>query len=378
MADHTPQSVLITAKTVDDAVQRALRQLGLNRSQVEVTVLTEGRPGIFGIGATEAEVRVSAIGAVAEPPPTSAVSGEDAPLPRIDDYADYAEVQRRPPDHGGRGRGGRGRDRDRDGGRDRVPRARGEDRPSRTRDEDRPSRTRDEDRPSRVRDEDRPSRVRDEDRPSRVRDEDRPSRVRDEDRGGRGRDRRDRRDTPPRPAIAPFELLADPDYEPEEDDPTRFAVAVLTDLLHLVGVEASVAAREPETPIDGLNHALAVLDVTSPREEGDLSLLIGRQGESLAALQYVLNLIVNRAIEGRHAFTVDVAGHKRAREETINALARELADEVKETGETASLDPMPAAERRIVHLALAEDADVETESAGEGHARRVQIVYRGD
>ena len=223
-----------------------------------------------------------------------------------------------------------------------------------------------------------PSRVRDEDRSSRVRDEDRSSRVRDDGRGGRGRDRRDRRDTPPRPAIAPFELLADPDYEPEEDDPTRFAVAVLTDLLHLVGVEASVAAREPETPIDGLNHALAVLDVTSPREDDDLSLLIGRQGESLAALQYVLNLIVNRAIEGRHAFTVDVAGHKRAREETINALARELADEVKETGETASLDPMPAAERRIVHLALAEDADVETESAGEGHARRVQIVYRGD
>ena len=375
MADHPPQSVLITAKTVDDAVQRALRQLGLNRSQVEVTVLTEGRPGIFGIGATEAEVRVSAIGAVAEPPPTSAVSGEDAPLPRIDDYADYAEVQRRPPDHGGRGRsvrGGRGRDRERDGGRDRAPRVR---------DEDRPSRARDEDRAPRARDEDRAPRARDEDRSSRVRDEDRSSRVRDEDRGGRGRDRRDRRDrrdTPPRPAIASFELLADPDYEPEEDDPTRFAVAVLTDLLHLVGVEASVAAREPETPIDGLNHARAVLDVTSPREDDDLSLLIGRQGESLAALQYVLNLIVNRAIEGRHAFTVDVAGHKRAREETINALARELADEVKETGETTSLDPMPAAERRIVHLALAEDADVETESAGEGHARRVQIVYRGD
>ena len=320
MADRRPQSVVITAKTVDDAVQRALHQLGMTRSQVDVTVLSEGRPGIFGIGATEAEVRVSLIGAVeadTSPPPQG---DADAPLPRIDDYADYAEVQGRPPDRGDGGRGGRGRDRERGG------------------------------------------------------------QARQEDRG-RVRDHRDRRDPPPAPrrlAIAPFDLLADPDFEPDEDDPIRFATAVLTDLLHLLGAEADVVAREPETPMDGLNHAIAVLDVIPAGKEGDLDLFIGHQGERLAALQYVLNLIVNRAIEGRHAFTVDVAGYKRTREKTINALAQELAAEVKETGETASLDPMSAAERRIVHLALTEDSDVETESAGEGAARRVQIVYRGD
>jgi spoIIIJ-associated protein len=175
----------------------------------------------------------------------------------------------------------------------------------------------------------------------------------------------------------PFDLIADPDYEPEEDqDATQLAVAVLTDLLHLMRVTADVSAREPETPMDGLNHAVAVLDITSPDDGPALEALIGRHGEHLAALQYIVNLIVNRALEGRHAFTVDVHGHKRRREEEIQATAKAAADEVRESHETVELEPMPAAERRIIHITLADDPDVATESAGAGNARRVQIVYR--
>ena len=82
----------------------------------------------------------------------------------------------------------------------------------------------------------------------------------------------------------PFDLLADPDYEPDDDqDPTQLALAVLTDLLHLMRVDADVASREPETPMDGLNHAVAVLDVTATRDGGALDGLIGRHGEHLAA-----------------------------------------------------------------------------------------------
>ena len=193
--------------------------------------------------------------------------------------------------------------------------------------------------------------------------------------GGRGRGR------DPDPIMQreplPFELTADPDFEPEDDqDPTQFALAVLTDLVRLMKLEADVTARDPETPMDGLDHAVAVLDVTSSADGEDLDLLIGRRGEHLAALQYIVNLIVNRALEGRHAFTVDVDGHKRRREQTIEQLAKEAADEVRESHATVELEPMPAAERRIVHLTLSEDPEIETESAGAGDARRVQIVYR--
>ena len=98
MPPDNPNSVETTGKTVDDAVLQALRRLNRTRNQVDVRVLSEGRPGVFGIGANEARVRVSVIGA--------APAGDDpdeAPLPKIDDYADYAEVDRRP---SGPGRGG--------------------------------------------------------------------------------------------------------------------------------------------------------------------------------------------------------------------------------------------------------------------------------
>ena len=99
-----PRSVEITGKTVDDAVQQALRRLGLSRNQVDVRVLTEGRPGVFGIGATAARVRVSALGDGGDAPEDDA-----GPLPKIDDYADYAEVDRRSARSRDRGRSEGGR-----------------------------------------------------------------------------------------------------------------------------------------------------------------------------------------------------------------------------------------------------------------------------
>ena len=90
-----------------------------------------------------------------------------------------------------------------------------------------------------------------------------------------------------------------------------------------------------------------------------------------------MNLIGNRRYKGQAPVTVDVHHYKRNREEALNALAQRLAARVRETHEPMALEPMPPAERRIVHLALAEDPDVATESVGEGDARKVMIVYRG-
>ena len=170
-------------------------------------------------------------------------------------------------------------------------------------------------------------------------------------RGGSGRARgSDDRDPIVRPEPLPFELVADPEFEPDEtQDPTEFATAVLTDLVRLMRIEAAVSARAPETPMDGLNYSVAVLDVTATDGGDDLHVLIGRNGDHLAALQYMVNLIVNRALKGRHAFTVDIDGYKRRREQDLHTMATAAVAEVRETQHLVELEPMTPAERRIIH-----------------------------
>jgi spoIIIJ-associated protein len=148
------------------------------------------------------------------------------------------------------------------------------------------------------------------------------------------------------------------------------AVAVLEELLRLMGVEATVAAREPETAGDGIGMIEAVLDV----EGDDLGILIGRRGLTLSSLQYVLNLIVAKKVKHRVSLGVDVDGYRRRREQALVTLARRMADRVRGTGRSVTLEPMPPNERRIIHLALADDPAVMTVSIGEGDARKVAIT----
>ena len=155
----------------------------------------------------------------------------------------------------------------------------------------------------------------------------------------------------------------------EAEDPAEFAAQMLDKLLELMGVDADVSIRDAETPGDGLGMANAVLDV----EGEDLGLLIGRRGETLQSLQYLLNLMVSQQRGRQDFFTVDVEGYRRRREDTLNSLARRMADQVKRSGEPATLEPMPANERRIIHMALSESQSVSTSSIGEGDARRIAI-----
>jgi spoIIIJ-associated protein len=179
-------------------------------------------------------------------------------------------------------------------------------------------------------------------------------------------------------------LLSDDDRDGEDagttqieetefiEDEAEFAAQMLDHLLELMGVAADVSIRDAETPGDGLGMAKAVLDI----EGDDLGLLIGRRGETLASLQYLLNLMASRQLGQHISFTVDVEGYRRRRERQINSMARRLADQVKRTGRPAIMEPMPPNERRIVHLALAEDSKVETSSVGEGEDRKVSISPR--
>jgi spoIIIJ-associated protein len=188
----------------------------------------------------------------------------------------------------------------------------------------------------------------------------------------------------PQPGASDRDALLEDDYDEEDEEldegespeelseAVEEAVDILEHLLDLMGLDADVRARPPRTTGDGTGLVEAVLDVSGE----DLGLLIGRRGDTLAALQYMLNLMIRRRLHSRITFGIDIEGYRRRREATLNGLARRMADRVRATGQSLTLEPMPPAERRIVHLALADDPDVLTVSIGEGEARKVAITPR--
>ena len=172
----------------------------------------------------------------------------------------------------------------------------------------------------------------------------------------------------------------DPPRQPAEDaeDEIDFAGRTLRDLLMLLGLEGTeIAARGPETPGDGVGRVVQVFDISGETEEAsdELGLLIGRRGETLGSLQYLLNVMVSRRSGDQNSvFGVDIEGYRRRREESLVEMAQRVAAEVRETGDVITLESMPAAERRIVHLTLSEEPGVVTESVGRGSDRQVEVL----
>ncbi len=148
-----------------------------------------------------------------------------------------------------------------------------------------------------------------------------------------------------------------------------FAAQTVDDLLRILDIEAEISIREPVTPGDGRGSVLAVIDIKGE----DLGLLIGRRGDTLIALQYVVNLILGRKYPGRGGITIDVEHYRHRNEDRITNMAKRMADRVRESGNSITLEPMSAAERRLVHMLFADDPDVETNSIGEGENRKVVI-----
>jgi spoIIIJ-associated protein len=248
------ESVEVSARSVDEAIEIALDELGLKRHQVNIEVLTAGKGGLFGLGGEQARVRVTALEeGMARP----MAEDEEEPLPE--------ELM---------------------------------------------------------------------------------------ERGG---------------ADINVEIK---DLDSEE---VESASEFLRELLRMMDIDADVTVREPETPADGLGRASAVLDV----EGEDLGLLIGRRGSTLAAVQYMVNVMVTRKTGSRVLVTVDVEHYHRRREETLQNLARRMADRVRNSRRPMTLEPMPANERRIIHLTLSEDNNVQTASVGQGEDRKVVIRPRG-
>jgi spoIIIJ-associated protein len=172
-------------------------------------------------------------------------------------------------------------------------------------------------------------------------------------------------------------------YAPPDDaeDAVDFAGRTLRDLLTLLGLtETEISARDPATPGDGAGLAEQVFEVygANPEASDELGLLIGRRGETLTALQYLLNVLVSQRHDGEHVFSLDVEQYRRRREDSLVEIARRIAQEVRETGDVITLEPMPAAERRIIHLTLSEEPGVRTESVGSGTERQVEVLPSGD
>lgn len=166
--------------------------------------------------------------------------------------------------------------------------------------------------------------------------------------------------------------LSPASIESPEGEDTAFAQETLETLLRLMQIEATVTVRAPETAGDGVGLMKAVLDVHGD----DLGVLIGRRGSTMAALQYLVNLTVSRRFRNNAPFAVDIEGYRQQREKSLRELAFNMAERVRETGRPVTLEPMPANERRIVHITLAKDPTVSTSSVGDGDARKVAIRVR--
>ncbi len=106
---------------------------------------------------------------------------------------------------------------------------------------------------------------------------------------------------------------------------------------------------------------------------GDPGKIIGRAGRTLAALEFITNAVINRDEGSKVRVSIDVGGYKRRRDERLRGEARKAAARVRKTGRPVELDAMSAAERRVVHMALADDPDIVSESYGEGKDRRVVV-----
>ena len=269
------RSIQVSAKTVDEAIARALEQLGVARDDVEVEVLHAGSPGrLLGFGAEPARVRVTLTGTAG-----AATSAATEDVSEADEEEIEGDSQRA-----------------RFGGAPvAVP----------------------------------------------------PSLV----------------------GHAPRAEARAEEEEDERDDTARagdaeMARIMLAELLNRMGldeVHTEVVDTDPVT----LNIA-----------GGEVADLIGRRGENLRAVQFILNLMVNKQLHRHLRVVVDVDGYRARREDLLRNMAQRFAYRVRSTRESMQLEAMPPNERRIIHLALADDPDVMTESVGEGDARRVVIKPR--
>jgi spoIIIJ-associated protein len=347
-----------TGKSVEEAIKAACDQFAVGLGDLDFEILTPGSRGVLGMGAEPARIVAaprSALGGSA--PKREAAESKPLPAPRPREDRGFDDRGPRRDDRGPR------RD-------DRGPRR--DDRPV----GDRPPRR--DDRPAAAQQTgDRPPRRDD-------RRDDRPVGDRPPRRDDRGPRRDDRAERPSRGgseltaaevaqvATARGSLAMErAELEAAEASPEALAAGreILETLMGHLGFEGvTVEIREGET------SRLNVVGEGADREA--LGSLIGRKGERLSALQHLVNLMLSRRTGQWTRVLVDVEDYRGRRERQLVDLATRAAQRVVETGKMLQLEPMPALERRWIHLCLRDNADVFTQSIGEEPNRRVVVLPR--
>jgi spoIIIJ-associated protein len=336
-------------KSVEEALKAARDEFGVELSDLDFEILTPGSRGVLGMGAEPARIVAaprSALGGAAPKREAAAAAPLPPPPPRED-------------------RGDRGGDR----GGYRGDRERG-DRPPR-RDDRGPRPPRHDDRPP------QPAGAPSGGRPPQATDQrhegGRPPRR--DDRGPR----RDERatsalsaDEAAQVAAARGSIAAErADLEAAEASPEALAAGkeILEELMRHLGFDVRIEVESGDT---------SRLNVVG-NEDGHeaLGALIGRKGERLSALQHLVNLMLSRRMGEWTRVLVDVEDYRGRRERQLRDIANRAAARVEETGKMLQLEPMPALERRWIHLALRDHPNVATQSIGEEPNRRIVVLLRG-
>lgn len=312
-----------TGENRDAAIAAALKQLGLDRDDVSVEVLDNGKKGFLGIGATPARVRV-----------TYEVPDEPVKAPE--------------PVH--------------------IPVEKAE-KPAKPRHADKPAPAPKAEKPQKLSitdEDDTPRLVKAAPAdfvPEKLEIERPPRRERPRrERGGR-RERRPREDRPITPSV-PKERELIPVSEECMKKAETLATDFITGLLEKMGVEGQVQTL-PQVECDQLR-----LEISGP----DMGPIIGRRGDTLDAIQYLGSLVLNNALDEHVRLSVNTENYREKRAESLERLARKMAMKVVKSHRSMTLEPMNPYERRIIHAALQDFNGVTTYSTGTEPGRRVVIA----
>jgi spoIIIJ-associated protein len=152
------------------------------------------------------------------------------------------------------------------------------------------------------------------------------------------------------------------DHDPREDGKADLASEMLIEILKRMGLIVDIDVREDAEEV--------ILDVSGE----DAGRVIGKKGQTLDALQFLINKIVNRFPEGRRHIVLDSGDYRQRRENGLASMARREAKRAVQQSRIITLEPMSPRDRRVIHLSLAKFPGVSTRSDGQGAERRVRII----
>ena len=171
------------------------------------------------------------------------------------------------------------------------------------------------------------------------------------------------------PRLPETEIIEETIPDEEDDNILQISRETVSELLEKMKIRAQVTTRYGESD-DPKRRPPVIVDIRGQ----DLSILIGRRASTLNALQYISRLIVSKELGQSVLLVIDVEGYRARRERQLRQLARRMAEQAISTGRRQALEPMPANERRIIHMELRDHAEVTTESVGEEPRRKITIL----